>query len=306
MPWPFHPLTIADKTLVQSRVFHTDCRNCDLNFMNLVSWRFLYDTEVADINGWLLFRFKYNGHLAYLPPIGTGDITEMVKLLIDDAARQNEPFLMMGACKNMLARIQAAMPGHFHVTANRDYADYIYLRKNLVTLAGKRLQSKRNFSNRFTTRYPDCETVPITREIIPQCIELEEKWERQKGNTDNTSSHAHDAERHSLLTVFENWEKLDGLGIALRVSGKIVAFTYGAPVNHDTFDVCVEKADISYEGAFAAINRELARHIPTQYVFVNREEDLGIDGLRKAKLSYHPETILQKYTITAREPFAQH
>jgi len=306
MPLPFHPLTIADKSLVQTRVFHTDCRNCDLNFMNLVSWRFLYDTDVADCEGWLLFRFKANGHLAYLPPIGEGDITEMVKLLLEDAAKREEPFLMLGACENMLNKIQAAMPDHFHATADRGYADYIYRRESLATLAGKKLQSKRNFANRFANRYPDCEVVPITRQIIPQCIELEEKWERQKGSSDDTSRHANDAERRSLLTAFEHWEMLDGNGIALRVGGEIVAFTYGAPVNHDTFDVCVEKADISYEGAFAAVNREFARNIPARYIFVNREEDLGIEGLRKAKLSYHPETILQKYTITARSPFAQH
>lgn len=306
MPLPFHPLTIADKEIVQSRVLHTDCRNCDLNFMNLLSWRFIYGTEVADYNGWLLFRFKANGHLAYLPPIGEGDFTEMIKLLIDDAAMRKEPFLMLGACENMLKKTHAAMPGHFHAVADRGYADYIYLREKLAKLTGRKLQPKRNFANRFANRYPDYETVPITREIIPQCIELEERWEWQKGDTDDASRHAHDAERRSLLTVFENWEALGGTGIALRVGERMAAFTYGAPVNYDTFDVCMEKADTSFEGAFAAINREFARRIPAQYIFVNREEDLGIDGLRKAKLSYHPENILQKYTITERIPLTQY
>lgn len=306
MDIPFHPLTLSDKQLVQSRVFATDCRNCDLNFMNLVSWRFLYDTEVADCCGWLLFRFKANGHLAYLPPIGEGDIAKMVKMLLDDADKQGHPFLMLGACENMLARIHAAMPGHFHATADRGYADYIYLREKLATLAGKKLQPKRNFANRFTNRYPNYTTQPITREIIPQCIALEEKWASQKTNGNEAELHAYEAERRSLLTAFDNWEALDGRGLVLCVGHEIVAFTYGAPVNHDTFDVCVEKADTSYEGAFAFINREFARSIPEQYIFLNREEDLNIDGLRKAKLSYHPETILQKYTITARAPFAQH
>ena len=82
------------------------------------------------------------------------------------------------------------------------------------------------------------------------------------------------------------------------VDGKVVAFTYGGPINYDTFDVCCEKADIDYDGAYAMINREFVRRLPEQYVLINREEDLGLEGLRKAKLSYQPKVILDKYTIT--------
>ena len=107
-------------------------------------------------------------------------------------------------------------------------------------------------------------------------------------------------ERQALEFAFNNWNELCGIGGVLKVGGKIVAFTYGAPVNYDTFDVCVEKADIDYEGAFTMINREFARHLPERFVYVNREEDLGIEGLRKAKLSYQPEWLLDKYTVTKK------
>ena len=81
------------------------------------------------------------------------------------------------------------------------------------------------------------------------------------------------------------------------VDGKIVAFTYGAPVNNETFDTCVEKADTDYEGAYAMINNEFAKMIPEQYIYINREEDLGLDGLRKAKMSYQPHLLLEKYKL---------
>ena len=85
------------------------------------------------------------------------------------------------------------------------------------------------------------------------------------------------------------------LGVVLHVGGRIVAFTFGAPINANTFDVCVEKADVDIEGSYTMINYEFANHIPEQYFFINREEDLGLEGLRKAKLSYYPEVLLEKW-----------
>lgn len=305
MPIPFHPLTLSDKALIQERVLHTERRNCDLNFMNLISWRFLYDTEVADYDGWLLFRFKADGHLAYLSPVGDGDWGEVMAALVDDSEHQGHPFLMLGVCQNALNKLDEVLPGYFYATADRSYTDYIYRRESLATLSGKKLQPKRNFANRFASHYPDFTTAPLTRELIPQCIELDEKWADQKAVETDAGRYTYEAERRSLLTVFENWEALDGRGLVLQTGGEIVAFTYGGPVNYDTFDTCVEKADTSYEGAFAMINREFARSLPEQYVYVNREEDLGIEGLRRSKLSYHPEILLQKYTVMTKHPFAK-
>ena len=95
-------------------------------------------------------------------------------------------------------------------------------------------------------------------------------------------------------------EELGLLTGALRVDGKIIAFTFGSSINQDTFDIHVEKADISYEGAFAMINREFAKRIPEQYTYINREEDLGLEGLRKSKLSYKPELMLIKDVAVLR------
>lgn len=301
---PFHPLTLDDKETVQKFVFHTECRNCDLNFMNLVSWRFLYETELAVVDNWLLFRFKADGHLAYLPPIGEGDFASIVKMLLHDAKLQGHAFLMLGICENKLAELHKAIPNFFQATANRNYADYIYKREDLASLTGKRFQSKRNFVNRFIKCYPTYEVLPLTRELIPQCITLDEEWETHKKTEADAGRYTYEAERKSLLNVFKHWEALNGQGIAIRVNDHIIAFTYGAPINYDTFDVCAEKADTNYEGAFAIINKEFACRIPQQYVFINREEDLGIEGLRRAKISYHPEIILNKYTVIVNNRFA--
>ncbi len=292
---PFHPLSLTDKADIQATVYDTDCRNCDLNFMNLWGWRFLYDTEVTLYKGWLLFRFKAGGETVYMPPVGKGNCSDILQELIADAEAAEHPLVMLGACKNSLAKLEEAIPGSFTATADRNYSDYIYLRERLATLSGKKLQPKRNHANRFEKAHPDYVFAPLTPADFDECLHLEAEWSRLK--PDEALQRSYSYERKAIGRVFENWDALGGMGGTLRIGGRLVAFTYGAPINYDTFDVCVEKADANVEGAYAVINRDFARHIPPQYVYLNREEDLGIDGLRQAKLSYQPEVILDKYTV---------
>lgn len=305
MPIPFHALSINDKDLIQGRVLHTDCRNCDLNFMNVVSWSFLYSTEVACHEDWLLFRFMADGHMAYMAPVGNGNWTSIMSQLMDDARQMGHPFLMLGVCENSLTQLEAAMPGYFYAAADRNYSDYIYEREKLASLAGKKLQSKRNFANRFADRHPGYEVLPLTVEHMDECLALDLKWSAQKAEETDAGQYTYDAERRSLMTVFDHWDQLGGMGAVLKVDGSIVAFTYGAPVNEDTFDVCAEKADTQLEGSFAVINREFARMIPEQYRYINREEDLGLEGLRRSKLSYRPAFLLNKYTVMTKHPLGR-
>ncbi len=289
----FHPITVADLDMVRSHVWSTNCRNCDLNFTNLIGWKFLYETEVALWQNFLLFRFKSEGRNAYLAPVGNDDWREVLAAMVDDAERKGEPFLMLGVCENALARLNATMPGRFHAEADRRFSDYIYRRDTLAALAGKKLQPKRNHINKFQTLYPDHEYRPLTPQDFSECLALEEKWRKAKDNGSESTF-----ERRFIETSFSQWAHLDSSGGTLRVGGRLVAFTFGAPINRDTFGICIEKADTDYEGAFPFINREFVRHLPEQFAYINREEDLGIEGLRRAKLSYQPEVVLHKHTVT--------
>ncbi len=302
----FHPLTLADKDLIVQHVLPTDSRDCNLSFMNLISWSFLYDTEVALHEGWLLFRFKADGHNAYMAPIGQGDWPSIMQQLTADAEQQGHPFLMFDVCEKSFAMLDAAMPGYFYATSDRSFSDYLYLRTKLSTLSGKKLQSKRNFVNRFTAAHPDYQFEPLTPSHFDECLQIDTLWAQEKAQETDSGDFTYESERRAMETVFAHWTELDGRGGVIRVDGKIIAFTYGAPINTDTFDVCVEKADTNYEGAFAIINRDFARSLPEQYVYLNREEDLGIEGLRHSKLSYHPELLLHKYTVTTKHLPAIH
>lgn len=316
----FCDVTAADKSVIRQFTICNERRNCDLSVANLVSWRFLYNTQYAIVNDYLVFRFYAGRHLAYMMPVprpkpkadGTPGLeacdecsVDVIRAIREDSIAMGHPFLMLGVCNRMRDVIERSFPGMFDIRPDRDRADYIYLRERLATLPGKKLQAKRNHINRFRAMYPDYEYRELTADMIPQCIALEKQWRRvSKDDNEEQPDGELSAELRSMTRAFNRWDELELRGGTVWVDGRLVAFTFGCPINHDTFDVCVEKADVSYEGSFAIINREFARHLPEQYVYVNREEDMGDEGLRRAKLSYRPEMLLEKNVVTERHPLA--
>lgn len=185
--------------------------------------------------------------------------------------------------------LDAYCPNAFHYISDEGTRDYIYLREKLTTLSGKSLQSKRNHINKFEKLYPTYTYEEINQENIAECLELASVWLANSGEEEGRRD-----ERTMIERIFSAWDSLGLMGGAIRVDGKIIAFSYGSPINADTFGIHVEKADVAYEGAFTIMNREFVRRIPECYTYINREEDLGLEGLRKSKLSYKPEIILAK------------
>lgn len=315
----FKDLSTADKDLIQSYTLYGERQNCDLSFANLISWKFLYNTQFAIVDDYLVFRFYTGHHLAYMMPIpkptpsADGILrvvpcdecsVNVIKAIRNDSIAMGHPFLMMGICNYMVDLIEDTFPDTFEVKANRNYADYIYTREKLINLSGKKLQSKRNHINKFKTLYPNYEYKTLTQEMIPECIRLEQQW-RSKAQDDKSFDRSMDEELRSMTRAFHRWDRLGLLGGTIWVEDQLIAFTFGCPINQSTFDVCVEKADTTFEGAFAIINQEFVKHLPEQYFYINREEDMGDEGLRYAKLSYKPDILLEKNTVTEKYPLAQ-
>lgn len=295
----FKEITLADKLRVQAYTLTSPRRNCDLSFTNLFSWRFLYRTRIAELDGFLLIKFYIDDEPVYMMPVGEGDVRPVLEALIDDARREGFPFRMQGVCANMRADLEEAMSDCFDFTVDRDFSDYIYLRSDLATLKGKKYQPKRNHINKFVRTYPDYEYKELTASLVPDCLELAASWCRLN-ETDERERRELEDELRSLTDALNHFDELDLQGGVLCVDGRIAAFTFGAPINQDTFDVCVEKADVEVEGAYALINHEFARRVSEQYLYLNREEDLGLEGLRKAKLSYQPYALLEKFVAVLK------
>lgn len=298
MSLPFKPITLEDKAIITSFTLPSDYRNCDFSFANMCCWRFLYDSEYAVVDDFLLIRFwiEDKKRVAYMMPVGRadrdhGDLAHVLDLLEADSLEAGHPLCMLGISPDAKEELERALPGDFFYIPERDYFDYIYLRENLASLRGKKYQSKRNHINNFKKQYA-YEYVPITPQLVPECLGLECKWYHDNHTEEDAEELTE--ERRALTYALHHFEALGLTGGAIRVEGELVAFTFGGPITHNTFDVQVEKADTRYDGAYALINQEFAAHLPEAYTYINREEDLGIEGLRRAKLSYNPTILLEK------------
>ena len=306
----FKPLTIADRDTLRSYTYAAGQRNCNFSFANLAAWQPMFRTQFATTDDALALRYYFSDEMAYMLVMrnpGEEAVTQTVNLLLADAAEQGKPLKILGSEDDMADIIKRHFGSQAQVSPLRNSYDYIYRRDTLASLSGRALQAKRNHTNQFRRRYPAYEYRTLTRDLFPQCLALAETW-RNKGTHENPAHYEHDsiaAERRVMEFTFAHWDELGTLGGALFVEGTMVAFTYGGPITPTTFDVCVEKADTDYEGVYAVINQEFCRHLPPQYIYVNREEDMGLEGLRKAKSSYHPEELLS-YNAIAFPAGSQH
>jgi len=291
----FKAISIADKEVITSFTLRSPYQNCDYSFANICSWRFLYHSEYAVVDDFLLIRFRLEEDKApvYMCPAGLGDIGPSILRLEADSLSFGHPLWLLGVTADGKNRLEQAFPGGFRYIPDRDYFDYIYLREDLINLIGKGYQAKRNHINKFTRlfRY---DYMPITPDLVPECLKLESKWYCANHTAEDAQELSY--ERRSLTFALEHAAELGLLGGAICVNHQIVAFAFGAPINENTFGVHVEKADIHYDGVYSVINQAFAYHLPEQYTYVNREEDLGIPGLRQAKTSYHPTFLLEKST----------
>lgn len=292
----FREITVADKSVFDSYACAAEVRNCDMAFANIFCWQPLYRSEWAEVEGFLVVRFRLGGgeRLAYMQPLskdGNLDFSAIVPLLEEDAASMGEPLRFVGLTEQSVGVLRQACPEKFAFAASRDYADYIYSANDLRCLEGRKYQPKRNHINRFRNEN-EFSYRPLSAEMADECLHLSELW--SVGRADGDAMIA--AEREAMVRAFDNFDALGLQGGAICVNGKMVAFTYGSLSCCDTFVTHIEKADTKYNGIFATINNLFARSLPEYVRLINREEDMGIEGLRKAKLSYYPVAVEPKWS----------
>ena len=281
----FHRLTLSDRKAVQAVTLNTGRRNCNYTFANLVGWQFWYYTEVCMLDDTVVLRYTSEGERAYMVCTAKEISKELLENLLDDSQGNLVLIGLEDDQATQLYTLNSKLSTKIEPVRNQ--YDYIYRRTDLAALQGGHLQAKRNHVHRFRAEHPIFEYRPLTPELFDECRRLTDIWQEEKDASDTI-----DVEKQVMETIFSNWDTLGMIGGSIFVEGKMVAFTYGAAVTTDTIDICVEKADRRIEGAFAIINQQFAEHLPEQFVYLNREEDMGIPGLRKAKLSYHPEILL--------------
>ena len=291
-----HP-TLDDQPWITELYRKTGCRGCECSFVNLYLWGRGYG-EIARVGDFLVQYIKYGDTKYYAYPAGEGDLRFAIDALIEDARKYRHPMRLLGVTCDRKGELDALYPGQFRFTENRASFDYLYDVNRLADLGGKKLQSKRNHCNRFQQEHPDWTVEQITPENLDRCREMAAEWYEQY---DGETSEEHDfrVEKVALGRAFDDYAALGMEGLMLLTEGRVAAFTMGNRIQADTFDVNFEKAFAAVNGAYPMINREFARYIRAKYpevVYLNREDDMGLPGLRKAKESYHPDILLCKAT----------
>jgi len=294
---PFQPITLGDRALIHPFLLTSAYRNCDFSFANIYCWIHRYNTAYAIRDGFLFLRFYSENEAGYMFPLGDGNIREAIETIFNDVTERGEDsFLYMS--REMFDILDGFYPRQFDFQTNRDWFEYIYTSESLISLTGKKLQPKRNHINKFKRNYPAYEYLPVTREIIPGCLDLYERWCKENGGCMKDESLV--AERQYTQKAFRHFEELGLTGGAIRVNGEIVAYSFGQQLSADTFGVHAEKSLYEIEGGFAIINQQFAEHTCANFVYINREEDMGLDSLRQAKMSYHPAFLLEKGYVTLK------
>ena len=271
-------------------------RGCEFSSANSLFWCDFYQTKFTVLEDMLVFcRVEKGVPTSFTFPIGKHNPKDAFDRVVDYFEESNLPFAMYMVEPEMYAMIELWYPGQYQIEYDRDSADYLYRQESLATLAGKKLHAKRNHINRFLEHFPDYQYERINGKNWQECLELERAWVREN-NPDGDADKEN--EERIIAYALEHRKSLNMTGALIRVNGRVVAFTLGEPLTADTFDVHFEKAYADIQGAYAMINREFVRRELSAFTYVNREEDMGIPGLRKAKLSYHPESLVEKGIVT--------
>lgn len=288
----FRKLTLEDKPWIDYLLSLSDYRGCEYNFTNNYVWADIYNVTAARFKDFYITR--HDGGFVF--PAGKGDISEVLCELKNYCKENDIPFRFISMDKSAKEMLEREFPGKFKFYTNPDYYDYVYLTESLATLSGKKLHSKRNYINRFKVLDYSCEE--ITPENIDDCKQMSIEWcQRNCCEADTEKAE----EMCAVNKGLENFFALGLTGLILRVEGKIQAFCYGERVNSDTFVTHVEKAFTDYDGTYPMINYLMANKLLGSYLYINREEDMGEENLRRAKRSYKPVFMVEKFSAEYTE-----
>ncbi len=267
-------------------------RKCEYSFVNLSIWG---RQRVAYVHDYLVIFSQFNRKAVYPFPLGQGDVKPVLDAIIQDAKKRGIPCCITGMDVDQCQLLERLYPGKFRIYADRDTFDYVYNIDDLAQLKGRKYQKKRNHFNKFSAANPDWCCQPITQANLPQVRQLARDWYAMRQAQDP------DADFHleeiALNRVLEDPQRYGLEGLLLLVEEKPTAFTFGSRLSEDTFDVHFEKALDIVDGSYPAINKSFAAYLRDKYPevrYLNREDDMGLPGLRKAKLSYEPAFLVEK------------
>ena len=287
----FYNLSLSEREWITHRMLEDGRQACEYSFANNYLWSDIYGVKMAKEQGCLIFQFQSKETCCYTIPVGAGNRKGALDVLLEMEHSQGKDLVLSTLVQSDLEWLSENYSGMYTVETNRDDYDYVYSTEKLSTLAGRKLHGKRNHIARFKDggnwRF---------REMMPEdageCMRLLDMWKENESEKWNEEM---ENELHMNRKALRHLADLVLDGGMLYKGGNLVAFSIGEPLTSDTYVVHIEKALAEVQGAYPMINQQFVLHYCQNYQYVNREEDTGDEGLRKAKLSYHPEFLVEKY-----------
>ena len=295
----FQRLTFEQKKEYETILFSCPSRGCEYSFCNLNLW----GRQLAAFrHGCVAFFSHFYGRSIYPYPIGSGDRRAVLEEIMQDAKERGIPCRISGMTEADRAELEEWFPEKFHIRSSRDNFDYVYAIDDLADLKGRKFQKKRNHANRFRAEHPQYRVVPLTVCNMDQARHMINDWYTKRMKEDPQGDYL--LENIALARACQNYSALGMDGILLMDGDQVLAVTMGSQMSADTFDIHFEKAREEVDGAYTVVNQEFARYLRLKYpqiAYLDREDDMGLEGLRKAKLSYNPHHMAEKYKATLME-----
>ncbi len=290
-------ISIHDKQCFDSYFKMANLQVSELNFTNFFMWRDYYKIRFGIINDFLCVISAMEGGepFCFFPVGDYGRIDNLrctVYMLREYFSEMGWKFRFKRVSPEQISALNK-LGMEFSTTEDRDNFDYIYSVKSLSTLAGKKLDGKRNHINKFKKLYT-YEYEEVSASNIKDCRDILEKWCIQRNYSEQSSLIA---ERKANYDLLDNYDRLELKGAVIKVNGVPEAFTVGEQLNSHTVVIHIEKANSEIQGLYPMINQQFLANQWTHMEYVNREQDLGLEGLRKAKLSYNPDHFVEKFTV---------
>lgn len=288
---------LEDQEIIHSYFEKSPSRSCERTFANVYLWSRHYKVEYAIIEGALVFKDNSEKALFAYPAGDDDSVHKAIEWLNQYSNTVNAPLMFYNVTEENFSQLEGWYPDVYKIQYDPDQADYVYDSEKLMTLAGKKLHGKRNHINKFKSLHENWSYEKLNEDNVEECFQMALKWRTQNGCDEDVEKNA---EMCVTLNSLRLYKELGLVGGVLRAEGKIVAFTIGEPMCEDTFVVHIEKAFADVDGAYPMINQQFAQHECTDYAYINREDDTGSAGLRKAKLSYQPAFMVQKGFVTKK------
>lgn len=295
----FKDINLEDKIWIDAILSKKTYMSCEYCFGNHFIWKNAYKIQIARVNEFYIASLSDDegeSGTSFLYPAGSGEIKPVIEELEEYCSVNKIKFRLHSASSEDIAELEEIFPNKYTFAADRDYSDYIYTVEKLTTLSGKKLHSKRNHIARFKEN--DWKFEEINDENFADCLAMNKEWCRIN---DCGRDQSLKDECCAITRSFKYFNELNFFGGLIRIGDKVVAYTLAERLNDDVVVVHMEKAFSEIQGAYPTINREFVANMCQSFKYINREEDLGVEGLRKAKLSYQPDIILDKYTVKHRD-----